>query len=71
MRAARLSVALPLIALGAVSGIIGIVRWRVCEIALRRREPVPRPVLGPLTLGIGTAAFGVLAFVLAVLNEVR
>jgi inner membrane protein YidH len=68
---ARLIIGLPLIALGASTGIAGIVRWRTSEFAMRLRSPVPRSRIAPGVLGAGTGLIAVLALAVLILDQFR
>jgi uncharacterized membrane protein YidH (DUF202 family) len=67
----RLSIGLPLIALGAAIGIAGITRWRANELAMRLRAPLPRSRLAPALLSAGAGAIAVLSLILLALSELR
>jgi inner membrane protein YidH len=68
---ARLFLGLPMIALGAVAGLAGILRWRAGEPATRSRTPLSRPPLAPLLLAAGTAAIAVASLTLLALAQLR
>lgn len=67
----RLAVGLPLIALGVAVGIAGFNRWRVSEVAMRLRAPVPRTRMAPALLGIGASAIALLSVVVLILSQLR
>jgi putative membrane protein len=68
---ARLLIGLPLIALGAVLAIAGVRRWRMSELAMRLRAPIPRARLAPGLLGVGTAAIALLSLIVLTLDQLR
>ena len=54
---------LPLIALGAVLAITSFRYWKRNEVAMRRREPLPRSPM-PLVLSIGIGVVAIIAVIL-------
>jgi uncharacterized membrane protein YidH (DUF202 family) len=60
---ARLLLGLPLIALGAAAGMPGLGRWRISELAMRSRTPLPRS--GPALLAAGIAETALFSLILA------
>jgi inner membrane protein YidH len=67
----RLLIGLPLIVLGAIAGVAGIVRWRTSELAMRRRAPLPRAGLAPALLGAGTGVIAALSLVVLLIDQMR
>ena len=59
---------LPLIALGAVVAAESYRHWRANELAMRRKEPLPRSRM-PLVLGTGIFAIAVLALVVGAIGN--
>jgi putative membrane protein len=69
--AGRLIVGLPMIVLGGLVGAVGVARWRERERALRLRLPMPRRLLAPALLGLGTTAIALACVVLLTADQVR
>jgi len=67
----QLSIGLPLIALGAVTGLAGLMRWRASERAMWSGVPVPRSRLAPALLSATAGAIAVLSLVLLALGQLR
>jgi putative membrane protein len=69
--AGRLIVGLPMIVLGGLVGWVGVARWRENERAMRMRLPMPRRLLAPALLGLGTTAIALACVALLIVNQVR
>lgn len=69
--AARLAVALTLIALGVVVALAGFARWYGSELAMRRRAPLPRSRLAPALLGLGAGGIALLSVVALAIGQLR
>ena len=67
VEAARLIIALPLIALGAVVGLTSYQRWQASERAMRLQEPLP-PAGMPRVLAAGVAVVSVAAASVAIIE---
>lgn len=64
-------VSLPLIALGAVLGVVGLARWRASELALRLRTPLPCAWAAPALLGLSVGAIAVVAILVLLLDALH
>jgi putative membrane protein len=71
LREARLLIGLPLIAFGALLAVAGIRRWRASEIGMRLRGPLPRGLLAPAVLGVGTGAIAILSLIVLAVDQLR
>jgi inner membrane protein YidH len=60
----RRMIGLPLIAIGTFVAIASLFQWRRNELAMRRGEPLPRPIL-PIVVAVAVAVSALIALLLA------